>query len=93
MTIAIELLRQFATQPLPCAVERADEVLMVRALRAAGLIEASVPPVLSENGRPFQPPAVVQVVTRSGWSMLLGTERPPAPQDALPVAVRSNNEG
>jgi len=69
--MALDLLRRLAAQPLPCTVDDLSEVVLLRALRAAGLVKAIIPQPMRVNGRPFQLPATVQLVTREGWDALL----------------------
>jgi hypothetical protein len=79
--MALDLLRRLAAQPLPCTVDDLDEIVLLRALRAAGLVQASIPQAMRVNGRPFQLPATVQLVTREGWEALL-TAMPQKPSMA-----------
>lgn len=82
--MALDLLRRLAAQPLPCTVDDLDEIVLLRALRAAGLVQA-----MRVNGRPFQLPATVQLVTHEGWEALL-TATPQEPTEAaMPVRPRT----
>lgn len=86
MNVALELLRRLAAEPLPCTIDQPEEIVLLRALRAAGLVQANVPRPLTVGGRPFQLPATAQVVTRSGWEALLAAS-PPMPL-ARPMTIR-----
>ena len=62
MNVALELLRRLAAEPLPCTIDQPEEIVLLRDLRAAGLVQANVPRPLTVGGRPFQLPATAQVV-------------------------------
>lgn len=66
--------------PLPCTVDDVDQIVLLRALRAAGLVQATIPQQLRVNGRPFQPAATVQLVTRQGWNALIAAHAEKEPQ-------------
>jgi len=84
--MALELLRRLAAQPLPCTVDEPGEIVLLRALRAAGLVQANVPRPLTVGGRPFNLPATAQVVTRKGWEALLAASPPTPP----PMSARKH---
>lgn len=87
--MALDLLRRLAAQPLPCTVDDPDEIVLLRALRAARLVQASIPQPMRVNGRPFQLPATVHLVTHEGWEALL-TATPQMPRGAAdPARPRS----
>jgi hypothetical protein len=69
--MALELLRRIAARPLPCTIEALEEILLLRALRASGLVQASIPQSMRVNGRPYQLPATVHLITREGWEALV----------------------
>ena len=69
--MALALLRRIAAQPLPCVIDDIDDIVLLRALRAAGMVQASIPHAMRVNGRPFQLPATVHAVTREGQEALL----------------------
>lgn len=87
MTMALELLRRLASQPLPCTVEQPAEIVLLRALRATGLVQADVPRSLTVGGFPFQRPATARVVTHRGWQALLAAGPP------LPCSPRLSGRG
>lgn len=69
--MALELLRRIAARSLPCTIEELDEIVLLRALRASGLVQASIPQSMRANGRPYQLPATVHLITREGWEALV----------------------
>jgi hypothetical protein len=68
--VALELLRRVAAFELPCSIADPGEIVLLRALRAAGLVQASIPQLMRVNGYPYQQAATVHLVTRQGWDAL-----------------------